>query len=366
MVDVTLVSTGMAEQLNKWNAYLLARDIENATKIRNSLTILHENNVTAENEQLFLHAKLIELKHSLFIKDTEKSKELLTVLDPLKVKMSESLQFYYYFFTGLHAYQELNYDIALKEFKKAEKFVDQIQEKVDLAEYHYKIASTYYFIRQSLVSLIHLEQAQQYYEQHGNTKRVADCDMLYGINYIDMRQYDLAEEKLHTALMHAKSLSDQPLQNRVLHNLGFFYAEQGMSEAAIRYLKSLAADENYEHYLKAVFLISRENCRLGDLKESQEWISKGLNHLQQNPNEEYLHKFQLLKLLYLEPNNINDELISKGISYFKENKQWEDVEEYSRLIAQTYSKSNELEKAVYFYESALNAGKTINFMEALK
>ncbi|WP_349408742.1 hypothetical protein [Pseudalkalibacillus sp. SCS-8] len=366
MLDVSMVSSDIGSLLRSWHTSIREKNVENANKMRENVTILHDTSYDLPHESLFLTAKLIDLRHHLLKKDPQQTKEIIEYLDSKEARLDRQQQFYYFFLKGLSAYQEKKYEEALLEFKSAENLVDLVDNRIDQGEYNYKIACAYYFVRQSLISVSHVKHAQKIFEDESQKGRIADCEMLLGLNYVDMRQYDIAEEKLHTALMYAKEVSDQELHNRVLHNLGFFYTEQGLSEAGIRYLNSLALDPSYEHNMKACFLICREHCRMGNLRDITEWMKRGLNYLKETPNLEYTHKFRLLNLLYLEPNNFDDDIILESIAYFQEEKQWQEVEEYSKLFAQSYSKTNEYEKAVYFYELALNANKTINYMEALK
>ncbi|WP_257348164.1 hypothetical protein [Pseudalkalibacillus decolorationis] len=370
MGQAALISQDLNTQLNSWNAYILENDIQNATKMKENIT-KQLDYLTVKDSSLFLQAKLIELNFYLLIKDNEKAEESMNIIEPYEEVLTEELKFYYHFYMGHYAYLQGNYELSITKYEHAVKYIDHIEDNFLHAEYHYKIMATYYFNSQMIFSLTHLEQANDLFNlsDKKNIIRSADCQMAYGLIYIDMKQYDLAEEKFHTAYMYSKKINDVQLVNRVLHNLGFFYAEQRLSEAAIRYLKPVINRENersYEHYIRALFLMYREYCRNRMKEEALECLNNALSYLEKNVNKEYMYKFQLVKVLYLNDINIDNELFEESITYFRQKKLWDSVESYSKLIAQAYSKASYLEQAVYYYELAQTASHTIFEMEALK
>ncbi|WP_408008442.1 hypothetical protein ACJROX_27950 [Pseudalkalibacillus sp. A8] len=367
MVEATLVSSNFSDQLNSWYTYVLNSEIDKAVQIKQDMS-RQLKNLSSQNSPVFLHAKLIELSHALLLKDKQNADKLLKELAPFEPKLCDKLKFYFYFFKGQYAYQNQNYEDSLIEYRKAKDYIEGIESDFERAEFHYKIASSYYFIHHSLLSISHLEEAQALYDFSidRNIVRNADCEMLFGLNYLDMKQYGLAEEKFHSALMYSKRVNDPQLRNRVLHNLGFFYAEQGHSEAAVRYLKLLMLDREYEYSLRAIFLLYREYCRLGEIEEAENCYEIGIKQVNKTANTEYKYKFELLKVLLLNQNKMDEKLFFESVMYFEENKNWEDVEEYAKLVAQVYSKADKHEKAVHYYELAFKARNTINQMEALK
>ncbi|WP_221567182.1 hypothetical protein [Alkalihalobacillus sp. TS-13] len=366
MVEATLVTSDFSDQLNSWYTYVLNSDVDKAIQMKQDMS-RQLKNLSSQNSPVFLHAKLIELSHALLLKDKQHAAKLLDELAPFEQKLCEKLKFYFYFFNGQYAYQNQEYEVSLNEYQAAKEYIEEIESDFEMAEFHYKIASSYYFLHHSLLSISHLEEAQDLYDAsiERNIIRNADCEMLFGLNYLDMKQYGLAEEKFHSALMYSQKVNDSQLRNRVLHNLGFFYAEQGHSEAAIRYLKLLVPDDNYEHSLRAIFLLYREYCRLGNHQEAESCFKIGMKQVMETSNTEYEYKFQLLDVILIQ-NKIEEKLFFESILYFEDNKYWEDVEEYSKLVAQVYSKANAHEKAVHYYELAFQARNTINQMEALK
>ncbi|WLD93097.1 lipopolysaccharide assembly protein LapB [Alkalihalobacillus sp. AL-G] len=367
MVEATLISRDLSTQLNKWYTYILENDVQNARKLKDKITDLIDS-ITTKDFPTYLHTKLIELSHYVLEKDSIKAGEVLQQLESHEELLFEKLGFYYYFFRGQYEFMEDNFESSLDNYMKAEKYLKYVEEQFEIAEYHYKLTAAYYFRRQTIFSLSHLAKAQELFDlsDKKNIVRSADSQMAYGLIYIDMKQYDLAEEKFHTAYMYSKQVEDQQLVNRVLHNLGFFYAEQRLSEAAIRYLKPIAMNEDYEHNIKALFLVCREYCRMGINNEGIHAFNRALSYLEKTENIEYKYKFQLLKVLYLDNTNIDNDLFNESISYFKQKQLWDSVEVYSKLIAQAYSKNSNLEQAVFYYEMAQAANHTIFEMEALK
>ncbi|MED2793028.1 hypothetical protein P4256_14945 [Bacillus wiedmannii] len=103
------------------------------------------------------------------------------------------------------------------------------------------------------------------------------------------------------------------------HNLGLLYADQNLSELAIKYLNGSLVNNP-----KTLFLLAQEHFKLNDTNAVNLHIENGLKI----SNEEYKHHFNILKGLN---DNIStdvlEEIILAGICYFKKEALWKYVKE---------------------------------------
>lgn len=127
---------------------------------------------------------------------------------------------------------------------------------------------------------------------------------------------------------------------KIRHNLGFLYAEQDLSEAAIRNLTT--AIDTPEKSYKAIFLIARENYKLGNTEESLKFIETGLEACNRINNTEYKHHFSILSALNSkESTEKSENIISEGIEYFEQEGLLGFVHDYSKQLALKFYSSNQ-------------------------
>lgn len=323
-----------------------------------------------EDQTMLIYYSLLEFRHKLLLKQFETAKSLLTKVQPFKEDMNELLTYYYYFFSGMYAYSIKRYEIALENYKLAEKKLDSISDDIERAEFHYKVASVYYQIKQTLISLNHTKKAHEIYKANtGYMKKAVHCEILLAANYVDMRKFKDAEKHYKNAKINAIKLKDKALQSLINYNIGLFYAEQKLTEEAIHYLNFVLEDEDFnkKYYVKTIFTLAREYLNLNEEELALNYLKQGLAFAEKIDSKEYLIKMKLLQALYTKENEKNFELVfEEGISYFDVEMLYVDIEEYAEKCAQFYCERKEFEKAAHYYQKAIYARQKMIEMEALK
>jgi len=174
--------------------------------------------------------------------------------------------------------------------------------------------------------------------------------------YVAVGHYEKAEELYYKAIDILQKLNEEPLLLHVRNNLGTLYANQDLSEQAIRQLSEVI-EKMPKHY-KALFLLAQENGKLGNIELANKYIQTGKEIVLQLDNEEYKHHFSILEA------NINefeleqlDKIVQAGIHYFNEESLFSYTSEYCEKIATTYHKKLQFEKASEYFLKSIEANK---------
>lgn len=355
-----LISEATEDILEDWNTKITQRNIKEAKNLKKEVDVMFQrlDDIESEKNYLILSGYYYLLQNN--------SLELKMIIE--RMGNIPELSFYHHFFQGIRAYNLRRYDDALDCYRIAEKYLNK-NNPIETAEFYYRVAAVYYQVQETLMSVNLIQKALEVFEKNGKYRnRLGDCRMLLGLNYIDMRQFVEAEDQFHIARDIAQRINDSGLLARINHNLGFMYAEQGLSEAAVRYLSNVLRDEDYDYsesYIKTIFLLTREYFKLNQIDAGKEWYEKGIALAHELNNVEYKVKFTLLNALHLD-NKDFESTFKSGIAYLQQEKLWLDIEEYAQIFARFYLDCKGYQKAAEYYEIAIEAKNEIKKMEGLK
>lgn len=360
-----MASDDVTDLLTKWDSYLVIQDIEKATEIKE--TINNRLSQLRVEGDMLKEYHILNFRHELHLGHFEKATAQLNQLFSLKGEIDHLFSYYSHLLNGVYAYKEKRFHDAIKHYMEAGKWLPLLQDEIEAADYHYKLASAYYAVRQPLMSVEHAKKAKQIYDKNKDyIRKSAHCKILLGANAVDLHQYEEAEVYYQSAIDDAAKVNDLHLKTVIYYNIGLLYAEQNLSKAAIRYLKYVLEYKEFTPYylLKSLFLITRENFKIGQVEEAKKWLEQGEVLAEKLKNKEYIMKFRLIKAVYLE--EPSEATFIEGIAYFENKALWLDVEEYAEIAARLYVKNQRFEQAVHFYEKAIGARKKLIEMEALK
>jgi tetratricopeptide (TPR) repeat protein len=349
-------SEEISKLLNTWYIHMRSNEFSKAVALK--LDLDKKIKDRGENEDILLHYSLLDLRHKILLKQFRGTDILLEKIEPLKCNMSDRLTYYYHFFKGMYAYSIKNYEEAIEQYIQAEKRLDKVDDEIEKAEFHYKVASAYYYLDQNLVSSHHVKKALSIFERHeGYQKRTADSLMLLGLNLIDVKQFVEAEGLFHSGLDIAKKLDDKALQARFNHNLGLLYFEQTLLETAVTYLSNVILTEEHErqvYSLQSMYLLAHALFRLENTSEARDWFIKGVALANQLVDKDYIMKFRLLSALYMQQEEL-ESIFQESIAYFEDNKMWKAVEDNAEIFAAFYKDQADYEKSCGYFEMAVSA-----------
>jgi tetratricopeptide (TPR) repeat protein len=188
-------------------------------------------------------------------------------------------------------------------------------------------------------------KAEEFFSKHkGYEVKTGACKNILGLACITLEQHELAEEYLLDALEIFKKAKEDLIIVLVRHNLGLLYADQDLSEVAVRHLTEAFNEDNH---ITTTYLLAREHYKLKNIQEVEKYIEEGLK----SDDEKYRYHFSILKA---KNDNLPIEdlegVFLQAIEYFKERELWKDVIIYSEEIAgKWFDVGNESKISTYFH-----------------
>ncbi|PGZ98464.1 hypothetical protein COE51_11440 [Bacillus pseudomycoides] len=339
--------------LNEWYREIRAQNFMKAKELKQSIDAKIKNmeeNRTNEEHYLLLDFRFKMLSAEFYPHQSDISKNDIQEMKLDKAPSDKSLFYYYYFFKASHATVIGDFKEAEQNYEKAESLLKNVHDPIEIAEFNLKLSSYYYYVSQPVLVIQHANRARNIFtEQYGYEKKVAACDNILGLACIELSEFEQAEVYLMSSLNMLQNQHEESLMLRVRHSLGVMYAEQNLSELAIRYLSEVS--QKIPKHFRAIFLEARENYKLGNTELAASLIQKGLEVCSELEQEEYKYHFVILKAL--NENATTEKLevvICEGIAFFKESGLWKYVQEYAeKLAVQYYETGNSVKASEYFY-----------------
>ncbi|PEI80309.1 aspartate phosphatase [Bacillus pseudomycoides] len=364
MEITTVTLEPITSLLNNWYDAIRSQNTDLALEIRNK--VKEKIDRIEENQNILLYYSLLEFRYKLFINDYSESKALLEKINSFEKPTDDFLKYYYYFFKAIHATEIGKFKDANNYFSTAQELLEKIPDEAEKAEFYYKAAAFYYQVRQPLIAINYATKAKGYYENlNGYEINIAGCTNILGLTCTSLSQFEAAEEYFIYALDIVNKQKNTMLALKIRHNLGFLYAEQNLSEAAIRNLSASIEDPETDY--KSTFLLAREHFKLRHTDEANKFINKGLKICNHVNAIEYRHHFSILRALNsAEPTNIFESIIKEGIQYFEQEGLLGFVHDYSKQLALKFYASNQPGQAGHYFYKSHEAEQKLRDKEALK
>ncbi|HEK9100166.1 tetratricopeptide repeat protein [Bacillus pfraonensis] len=350
--------------LNQWYLEIRSRHLEKATELKKEVDT--KVNEMKENKELFQHYLLLNFRYDFLMDNLGVSKDSFDEIDSLGVPTNQSLAYYYHFFKAIHSNAIGEYNLAKEHYEKAESLLKYISDELEHAEFYYKLATFHYHIYQSLLGITYVTKAKEIFSKHsGNELNLAFCSNLYGLACIHLKEWELAEEYLTSAMNTFQKIDEKKFITMVKHNLGLMYGSQDHSAVAIRYLSEVI--ENSPNHYKAIFIKAREHFKLGETNVAAELIEKGLSICMNLENEQYKYRFVILREMNKKVSAQElEKAVLAGIDYFKREQLWEYIQEYTEAVAVHYHIEGNFEQGSKYFYLSYEAKKEIHKKEALK
>lgn len=339
--------------LHDWYREIRSQNFVKAKELKQSIdTKINSMEEDQKNTEFYslLDFRFKMLSAEFYPHQSDISKNDLRKMKLDEAPSDESLLYYYHFFKASHATINGDFKVAEKHYGIAEALLENIQDPIEKAEFNFKLASYYYHVCQPILVIQYATRARNIFEGlYGYSRKVAACDNVLGLACVKLNEFEQAEVYFMSSLDILKKQNEEELMLRVRHSLGVMYAEQNLSDLALRYLSEVS--QKIPNHFRAIFLEARENSKLGKTKLAASLIEKGLVICNELEQKEYEHHFTILK--GMNENVSAEELelaISKGISFFNEVGLWQYVQEYAEKLAVKYHKEgNSIKSSEYFY-----------------
>ncbi|PAD40152.1 lipopolysaccharide assembly protein LapB [Terribacillus sp. 7520-G] len=252
------------------------------------------------------------------------------------------------------AYAKNSYSEALDSFEKAESYLEKISDPIEIGEFHLRKAMTYFYLDVIALSVLHTEKAMQAFKPHSPfVLLLARSEMLQGLNYQELLDFDLAEEYLHRALTHSKKAEANDLATYINHNLGALYVKRDLPGTAIRYLEEALKDKPEGIInLQGLYLLADCFWKTNIPSKALEAYNEGFHRSLKEDNISMKWEFAMLHKKY--EDRLNFESVWKeGIDYFIQIKDNYNVRHYAKELAEYYTSIDKYELANRYYSLAI-------------
>lgn len=360
----TKTNNEITQLLNNWYIEIRNRHVGNAYKLKKDIEKRIQN--IEEDQNLLLYYSLIDFGYNYLIDNLSISKNSFDKIDSLGNPTDEFLAYYYHFYKAIHSNAIGNYNAAKENYDKAEKLLGNIPDEIEKAEFYYNQATFHYHFYQALIAIKQVTKAKEIFNKHnGYDLKIGYCNNLLGLACTHLKEWELAEEYFISAMDIFKKQNNENPILVVRQNLGLMYANQNLSELAIRYLTEVC--EKMPNNYKAIFVKAKEHSKIDENEIASKLIEKGLNISNELGIIEYQYRFKIIKAINEKvPAKTLENAILEGMNYFKTEELWEYIQEYNERVAVLFHQENNFEKASKYFYLSHQAKEEISKKEGLK
>lgn len=371
-------SSRVGVKINEWYKMIRQFSVPDAEVLK--AEVEQDIQQMEEDQDLLIYYSLMCFRHQLMLDYLEPGQtygnrptvtELLETIETPQKKLTGLLKYYSLFFRGMYEFDQKEYVEAIGFYREAEKELPFLSDEIEKAEFHFKVAEAYYHMKQTHVSMHHILQALDIYQDHPlySMRRIQSLFVIAG-NYDDFRCYHKALPHLRKALKLAMDIQNDRFIGISLLNIANSYDRSGRYDLAIEYFQKAAkvSRESVPDLLpKVLFGLSWTLCKAGQKQQAFQLIEEGLEHITTHPNAG-AHKFY--KELYLFLQAVYKEIVDERkihdlLSYFEKKNLHAYIEACARSAAAVFESRCHFEHAAAFYRKVLKAQEDIQKGECL-
>ncbi|MDD9787501.1 tetratricopeptide repeat protein [Bacillus subtilis] len=362
--------------INHWYVVIKQGRVEKAKEMKRKVE--KEFDMMEKNEKVAVYLQLLKLRHEIMLSylEPDSVKNIDGVYADLKKtrenmapeSLTNTIEFYYNFFTGMYHFRTRDLVIALTYYREAEKYLDLLDENAntDKAEFYFKVSEVYYCMKETHFSMNYAQRAYSIFKEQkdaqGNLtygKEMVQCQFVIFGNWLDKMCYEDALETAEKALKDALEIGEQHLIGSAHFNVGLCYnnlEELDNAEKHFQISYEIHKDRKHIYESKAIFNLAYVKAKKNDLKAALELYQEGQKVAARHNNQEVTEKLKLVKGLYL---SFDLQTLREVFKFFEEKNLYGDMEEYAVAVADFLTNKEDRHDAVDFYQMAIEARKQI-------
>ncbi|MCY8720774.1 tetratricopeptide repeat protein [Bacillus sp. S10C12M] len=281
--------------INHWYVVIKQGRVEKAKEMKRKVE--KEFDMMEKNEKVAVYLQLLKLRHEIMLSylEPDSVKNIDGVYSDLKKtrenmapeSLTNTIEFYYHFFTGMYHFRTRDLVIALTYYREAEKYLDLLDENAntDKAEFYFKVSEVYYYMKETHFSMNYAQRAYSIFKEQkdaqGNLtygKEMVQCQFVIFGNWLDKMCYEDALETAEKALKDALEIGEQHLIGSAHFNVGLCYnnlEELDNAEKHFQIAYEIHKDRKHIYESKAIFNLAYVKAKKNDLKAALELYQEG-------------------------------------------------------------------------------------------
>ncbi|AST90338.1 MULTISPECIES: helix-turn-helix transcriptional regulator [Sutcliffiella] len=312
--------------------------------------------ITTQSLKTYIYFSLFKARYFILLRKFDEVELELSNLEQYQATFDLKMTYFYYKFQSIIFYIKNNFHDSIEKLKEAEKALHHSTDldQTEKADIYYLLGLAYSQLMRVPISIIYTKESLLIYQSTYNYTRSAECQILLGISYRRIGEYDKAEESYILAWKIAELSNNQVLQATICHNLGKLFSDQKQHEKAlVQFQKSYKLKENVSvlSKLNTIFSIVDEYYQLGDLEHSFNWLELGRTLLEEKEEyKKYSISFHLMNyLLTKEYEQLDTYFLEIALPYYRKHHMKELILKFSERLALHFEQCFKYKKASYYY-----------------
>ncbi|MGB5945336.1 tetratricopeptide repeat protein [Paenisporosarcina sp.] len=313
-------------------------------------------------------SQLISCRYLIQQKQLDEAANIMNRLEKILNSLGVKEKIIYYKNNGLLKYYKGDFTGAINDYNQC---IDNSISEFDLADLYYQLALTHGKLLNNTNCIEYILKALNYYNKEYKFKKSAECQVILGISYQRLEEYDSSIKCYSLAIEIASNINDINLMGTINHNIGYLYALKNDAFRAIDYFEKslnlrlpLKEGCNNEASLKKILNTIHSLIQLcykdRKINKLKEYILTGFKLLENFKDtltfKEYEYHLNIYKKIEENEEKCAEYLETFIIPYFQKTNNKRYVYKYSKMLASIYESNRKYKKGIFYY---LLANKTI-------
>lgn len=339
----------LMEMLHRWHNYIQHNDRKGAEELFKKIQLTASLSSSHPSQILF---RLFLFRYRLFTNEMEQAQELFQGLQKMEGLLEREYCYYYFKFSGMFYLKLGQLEHAISSIKKAEEKYKRLHFK-DPELFFY--LSMIYSKKQELNrGIIYAQKALEMYQEILFYERITDCNLLLGIQYNNLGEFDIAEDYFKKLLPKNSNHIQARVLPKVYHNLGYIYYNRKNYEKALSYLQnSYHLKKIDSEKINTLYLIASCYFELDDRNKAKVNLKEGKRLATLCRNQKYTYKFYILEHQIHDALNDHDFITclrDEILPYFEQSGEKAEYKDVVKLLGDIYFQNRQYKNAATIYQ----------------
>ncbi|RFB18162.1 XRE family transcriptional regulator [Bacillus sp. HNG] len=360
-LGIKLIESEEYEQLRElhdWYHLMVARKREPVIAFYESYESKNTN-----DSRVAIFFVLFELRYFIFIKQLDKAEAQIKKIELYKDIFDIRMNYFYEKIVGQFYYFKSQFSIAMEHFKVAEEILTSSVhfESWETADLYYYKGLNHNRLGKLALSIVYIQKALAIYQSLYDLKRSAECQILLGISYEKINEFEMAEENYLLATKVAEGINDPSLLGLIYHNQAVLYSKLGKSSLAIeQYRKSLEHKEEQmvAGRLRSIHGLIEEYHKIEDYDHCKKWLHEGFAIVEKHQDlTEFNIHFIYYDYLLQNSENLVKFIEKDALTYFEGIEHHLYIAYYAEKLGKIYQENHKYKLASYYFSKAISSLK---------